>query len=170
MKTSEFLLILENNKNKELLFEYAPSQFVASGYHITEVKNVTIESVDCGAGTDFWRETVVQLWESPSHNNQDNVPESSMSTLKALGILKKVGKINPYTLDAEIKFEYGNDTFHTAQLFIENVDLNFGKVSIKLSVNKTDCKAKETCGIKPILKIPQYEPETNCCTSDSGCC
>ena len=33
---------------------------------------------------------------------------------------KKVGKIKPYVLDAEVKFEYSNETFHTAQLFVND--------------------------------------------------
>ena len=48
MKTSEFLKILEKNPNKPLQFEYLNNQIVGEAYHITEVKNVHIDSVDCG--------------------------------------------------------------------------------------------------------------------------
>lgn len=114
MKTNEFLLLLKIHSNKNLLFEYTEGQFVAPDYHITEVKNITIDSVDCGAGTDFWKETVIQLWESPNENES---PEY-MSTKKALGILKKVDRLKSMDRASEIKFEYGNADFHTAQLFI----------------------------------------------------
>ena len=30
-------------------------------YHITEVKNIRVEAVDCGARTDSWEETVIQF-------------------------------------------------------------------------------------------------------------
>ena len=44
MKTKEFLEVLNTHKNKELLFEYLPGDFVGANYHITEVKNITIVS------------------------------------------------------------------------------------------------------------------------------
>ncbi len=65
MKTHEFLSLLKGNKNKNLLFEYKTGSLIGANYHITEVKNVTVDAVDCGAGTDFWKETIIQLWESP---------------------------------------------------------------------------------------------------------
>ena len=41
-----------------------------------------------------------------------------MNTFKALSILKKVDGIKPMVRDAEVKFEYSNENFHTAQLFV----------------------------------------------------
>jgi len=69
MKTNEFLSLLKEHADKSLLFEYKSGHFVGANYHITEVKNISIESVDCGAGTDFWKETIIQLWESPKEND-----------------------------------------------------------------------------------------------------
>jgi len=57
MKTKEFLFLLNEHQNKSLLFEYKEGQFVGANYHITEIKNITVDAVDCGAGTDFWKET-----------------------------------------------------------------------------------------------------------------
>jgi hypothetical protein len=162
MKTSEFLSLLKQHQNKSLLFEYAPNKLVGANYHITEVKNITIDSVDCGAGTDFWKETIVQLWESPKEKDKTEF----MSTYKALGILNKVDKIKPMVKDTEIKFEYSNDQFHTAQLFVEDYDLSDSELTIKLSVEKTDCKAKETCGV-PVEAEAEKEA---CCAPGSGCC
>ncbi|MCW8981578.1 MAG: DUF6428 family protein, partial [Altibacter sp.] len=80
MKTQELLDLLAAHSEKALLFEYAPKQYVAANYHITEVKHIAIDSVDCGAGTDAWKETIIQLWESPSEAGKT----SFMSTYKAL--------------------------------------------------------------------------------------
>ena len=65
MKTKELLSVLEKNQGKALLFEYAPNLLVGANYHITEVKHMKIDSVDCGGRTDGWSETIIQLWESP---------------------------------------------------------------------------------------------------------
>ncbi len=162
MKTSEFLSLLKQHQNKSLLFEYAPDKFVGANYHITEVKNITIDSVDCGAGTDFWKETIIQLWESPKEKEK----KEFMSAYKALGILNKVDKIKPMDKDTEIKFEYSNEHFHTAQLFVNDHDLDETSLILKLSIEKTDCKAKETCGVPAEV---ESEKET-CCAPGSGCC
>lgn len=163
MKTAEFLALLQQHQDKSLLFEYAPNQLVGANYHITEVKNITIDSVDCGAGTDFWKETIVQLWESPKEIGKMDY----MSTYKALGILNKVNKIKPMVSDAEIKFEYSNTHFHTAQLFVHDYGLDEKSLIMKLSVEKTDCKAKETCGVVEKQVTVESEP---CCAPGSGCC
>lgn len=162
MKTSEFLELLENHKNKSLLFEYTPGKWVGANYHITEVKNITIDSVDCGARANFWKETVIQLWESPAEIGKTKF----MSAMKALGILKKVDGIKAMTKDAEVKFEYGNSSFHTSQLFVNDINYDDQKLILSLGVEKTDCKAKEVCGV-PVKASQVVEA---CCTPGSGCC
>ncbi|GMN10404.1 DUF6428 family protein [Croceitalea sp. MTPC9] len=162
MQTNEFLKLLSNHKDKELLFEYEPGAFVGANYHITEVKNTIIDSVDCGAGVDFWKETIIQLWESPTEKKKT----SFMSAYKALGILNKVNSIKPMIKDAEVKFEYSNANFHTAQLFVDDYAWNNDKIIFKLSVKKTDCKAKETCGV-PVEAEVTVESS---CAPGSGCC
>ena len=46
-----------------------------------------------------------------------------MSAYKALGILKKVGQMKPYDLDATARIEYGNSRFHTTQLHITDYEV-----------------------------------------------
>lgn len=165
MKTHEFFSLLEQHKNKTLLFEYAPNAFVANNYHITEVKHIHIDSVDCGAQTDTWNETVIQLWESP----QELQTNEAMRVFKALGILNKVGRIKPFDLNSEVKIEYSNTTFHTAQLFVQDFELNQGQLIIKLAVQKTDCKAKEICGISEPDQTEAVTAEL-CCEPGGNCC
>jgi len=162
MKTKELLLLLQENHNKYLLFEYMSGHFVGANYHITEVKNIAIDAVDCGANTDFWKETIVQLWESPKEKNK----KEYMIAHKALSILNKVDRIKPIEKEVEVKFEYSNPNFHTAQLFVNDFVLEENKLIMKLGVEKTDCKAKDTCGI-PVEKVAQEEA---CCTPSGGCC
>ncbi|MGC6431993.1 MAG: DUF6428 family protein [Jejuia sp.] len=164
MKTQELLSILESNKDKTLLFEYSEGVFVGANYHITEVKHVAIDSVDCGAGIDSWNETIIQLWESPKEKERTEF----ITVLKALGILNKVGNMKPYSIDAEVKFEYGNETFHTAQLFINDFEIRGHNLIFKLAVEKTDCKAKEACGVTEIVETT--ETSEMCCSPNSGCC
>ena len=89
-----------------------------------------------------------------------------MSAYKALGILKKVNRMRAMDREAELKLEYSNDYFHTAQLFVDDFTWNDSKLVIKLSIKKTDCKAKETCGVPE----PATVMASASCAPGSGCC
>lgn len=163
MKTSEFLSLLREHPNKSLVFEYQTGKNVGANYHITEVKNITVDSVDCGAGTDYWKETIIQLWESPTEKDKRDY----MSAYKAMGILSKVDRIKPMVKEAEVKFEYSNAHFHTAQLFVNDHTIKVDTLLMHLGVEQTDCKAKETCGV-PEMSV--QENSSNACAPGSGCC
>lgn len=164
MKTIELLEILEANPDKRLLFEYRPGLFVNKNYHITEVKNSRIESVDCGARADSWNETIIQLWESP----QENEDRDYMSIYKAMAILNKVDKMRPMDREAVVKFEYSNADFHTSQLDVSGYTVRDGKLIFILHSLPTDCKAKEDCGVEEPASVgASAEP---CCDPKSGCC
>lgn len=161
MKTQELLSLLETHKQKALVFEYAPNLFVGTNYHITEVKHLTIESVDCGVQTDSWKETIIQLWENPEEIGKTEY----MSAFKALAILKKVGSLKQFVPDAEVKLEYSNAAFHTAQLYITGYIQKDNNLIIQLTTEKTACKAIEICGTDAAMKAIE-----NQCVPNSGCC
>jgi hypothetical protein len=163
MKTQELLQLLNQNKEHSLLFEYTANQLVGANYHITEVKHIAIDSVDCGAGVDNWNETIIQLWESPEELGKTEY----MNVQKALDILLRVGSMKPYDLEAEVKFEYSNAHFHTAQLFLNDYKLSGSQLTFKLGVEKTDCKAKEACGTPELESVLESEAS---CSPNGGCC
>lgn len=164
MVTKELLSLFKEHQAKSLLFEYKPNEFVKANYHITEVKHTKIDSVDCGARTDAWNETVIQLWESPKEIGKRDF----MSVYKALSILKKVERMKPFDLESEVKFEYSNDTFHTAQLFVNDFEIRDSNLIIKLGIEKTDCKAKDVCEVTE--KEVVMASEEPCCTPNGNCC
>ena len=161
MSTNELMNLLNEHPDKSLLFEYEKDAFVGANYHITEVKNVTVDAVDCGSGTDYWKETVIQLWESPNEIGK----REFMTVSKAMAILNKVHRIKPMELSAEVKFEYSNSSFHTAQLFVTDHTFNGDQLILKLSVKQTDCKAKESCApeSQSVESEARCEPSAGCC-------
>lgn len=165
MKTKEVFQLFKKHQGKSLLFEYESNEFVKANYHITEIKHLKIDSVDCGSGTDAWNETIIQLWESPKEIGKTEF----MSVYKALSILNKVGKMKPYDMESEVKFEYSNDTFHTAQLFVNDYEIRDNNLIVKLAVEKTDCKAKTVCGIVEEVDVALVSDEP-CCSPDGNCC
>ncbi|MGB1041491.1 MAG: DUF6428 family protein [Flavobacteriales bacterium] len=178
MKTSEFLTVLEQNPNKKLQFEYHKGQFAREDFHITEIKNVTYDTVDCGGIRNEWSETIVQLWENqkPDGNYVD--------TSRALHIADSVEKVRPTFKDTEIKFEYGNSLFHTAILNVEHIEIG-EEVTVKLFPESTTCKAQDRAGtdaekaeaccapqVKPRISIKELASvaEGETCAPGSGCC
>ena len=103
MKTQEFLNTLKSNQDKSLIFEYMPNAFVGANYHITEVKHVNIESVDCGSKKNAWSETIIQLWENPLEAGKRdylsvlNAETQARITLQTHIIQLKQAKINYLT-------------------------------------------------------------------------
>lgn len=69
-------------------FEYQQGQKVDASFHITEIKQASIVSVDCGGQMNSWTEVIVQLWEPPVKE-----AERPMTVSKALQIVNLVEKI-----------------------------------------------------------------------------
>lgn len=138
MKTQDFIQLLQANPEKELIFEYRSGQTVGANYHITEVKNVTVDSVDCGGGTGYWKETVIQLLENPSEINKTRY----MTASKALSILNRVNNIKPMDPLSPVKFEYGNRAFHTAQLPVGSYSTQGDQLILRLQEESASCKGK----------------------------
>src|ERR1700694_3757963 len=105
MKTDEFITALRNSANKQLLFVNESGDAVHSGYHLTEVKAVNFDTVDCGGQVNHWHETILQLWVPADTDDE------YMSVAKFLSIYDKVRRLIPLDHDAEIRVEYGDENF-----------------------------------------------------------
>lgn len=148
MLTKEFLDLLKSNEGKELVFEYAQSQFVPKAYHITEVKNVHFESVDCGGFAHEVFQTVVQLWVSDKEKKDKN-----MATEKALKIMNLVDSVKPLRQDTELLFEYGKGKLRTSNYSVENVEVENDKVILKMYVEPTACKPRTLANTEGLNKV-----------------
>jgi len=163
MNTEKFIKTLKSNLNKDLLFEYLPNELVKANYHLTEIKNHDISSVDCGGEKNAWKETIVQLWENPLEISKTDY----MKTNKALEIIERVNAIKTIDLNTILKIEYGNDKFHTAHLLIENIIENEDALIIQLHNDNTQCKALDQCcpsEEKKAIKMNEIESKkVKCC-------
>ena len=150
MKTGAFLELLKQHPEKELNFEYQKGTFIPSNYHITEVKNVYIESVDCGGRTAEERQTVIQLWLSPNEKN-----EKSMEASKATKIFDLTDSIRPLLLDTEILFEYEPNQASTSIYKVDTFEVTNEQLIVKMLVPKTACKPK--------LELANSGKKISCC-------
>ena len=137
MLTKEFMELLNSNQGKELIFEYEKGKVIPTAYHITEVKNVHYESVDCGGFAHEEHQTVVQLWVSDKEKK-----ERHMETQKALKIMNLVDGVKPLAQDTEIYFEYGRGDLRTSNYSVENAVIEEDKVTLKMYVEPTACKPR----------------------------
>ena len=135
MTTKTFLELLANNPQKELIFEYEANQFIPV-YHITEVKNVYFESIDCGGNAHEAYQTITQLWISP----KDFLKKKCMTAEKALKIFKIVDGVKPMKRATQIFFEYGYKDLRTSVYSVEEIVETTDQLIIKMFVPKTACK------------------------------
>jgi uncharacterized protein DUF6428 len=137
MKTSEFISALRRWPNKGLLFTKANGDAIHSGYHLTEIKAVTYDTVDCGGQKNRWNETILQLWV-PSTADDDY-----MSAGKFVSIYDKVRKLVSIDEDAEVRIEYGDETFFPTMYHVTNLSENQNELRAVLEPPATTCKARD---------------------------
>src|SRR5258708_24622657 len=93
--TRAFLDILRAAKpDQQPVFQLDEAPLVAAGYHVTELKAVTYNTMDCGGVADKWEETVIQLW-----NPGDEPEREYMTVRKFLAIYERVAKHIPVSHD-----------------------------------------------------------------------
>lgn len=162
-----------------LQFQYGESKWVDSSYHITEIKQTPIVSVDCGGKMNSWTEVIVQLWEPETKDS-----ERAMQVKKAFSIIELVEKILPLNPLANVKIEFGNSSFDTRQMYPTNLIIQGDDLIVHLSPDFTQCKAigrgescrttdnGEACCTDNTIKVPLTgrENELKSCTPGSGCC
>ena len=69
MTTHDFISRLREAAAKQLVFTNSDGAMVHGGYHLTELKAASFDTVDCGAQKNRWNETIVQLWVPEDEEN-----------------------------------------------------------------------------------------------------
>ena len=152
MKTKDFLNVLRENGDKELKIEYRTGEFLPTAFHITEVKNVHIESVDCGGRPDSYDQTIVQLWWDGQEQK-----ERAMSADKALQIFDIVHKVKPMKGDTDLFLAWGHGDLIPSNYKIQDIDIQEDSMTFKLFAPPTVCK-------------PIFELGLTTCSPSGGCC
>lgn len=156
MKLSELKSIL--SQLSKIAFQLPDGSLVPSHFHVTEVGSVHKTFIDCGGTVREEHKIGLQLWEANDYDHRLH-PEKLMHILelseKTLGLP-----------DHDIEVEYQGAT-------IGKYHLEFQFPHFLLTPTRTDCLAKEQCGIpasKPKIKLSELQSLPNSCTPGSGCC
>ena len=105
---------------------------IGAGFHVTELKQASIKSIDCGGRTDQWTETVLQLLDS-----SEGTP---MAIGKFLAIAEKSEAVLPGLSGVPLIFEYapGNRGLH--RMKIASVHTDDQRVVVSLGEDRAVCK------------------------------
>jgi hypothetical protein len=137
MKTNEFIAELRRAPENQLVFVDGNGHAVHAGYHLTELKAVSLDTVDCGGQTNRWQETIVQLWVPANADND------YMTAGKFLKIFDKVGGMIPLNFDASIRVEYGDEDFFPATYDVRSITRGEDLTRVLLQAPETTCKARD---------------------------
>lgn len=165
MKWETFKATLQANAEQRLQFQYASGHWADSAYHITEIKQAPVTSVDCGGVMNAWTEVILQVWESGTEQQ-----DKSMTVGKALSIIDLVERSLPLHPKAIVKIEYGNTQFDTRQLLPKSMEVDGENLIVDLRADSVQCKATDrggNCG--PKVQLKNLNSETGC-APESGCC
>lgn len=137
MKTHEFITLLRHSPDKRLVFVNDQGTTIHSGYHLTELKAASLDTVDCGGQKNQWNETIVQLWV-PQEADDD-----FMTAKKFLSIYDKVGGMIAIDPGAEIRIEYGDENFFPSNYDVDLVTQDDETIRVQLRPPQTTCKARD---------------------------
>ena len=158
MKTNEFISTLRAAPNNQLIFIDLDGRTVHGGYHLTELKAASFETVDCGGQTNRWQETIVQLWV-PSH-----AANEYMTAAKFLKIFEKVRGMIPLNLNTEVRIEYGDENFFQSTYHVRSVTHDQTTTRVLIEPPETTCKARD----RRHAALPT--PGSCCALAREACC
>jgi hypothetical protein len=159
MKTNEFISALREVPANELVFVDLDGHTVPAGYHLTELKTASFDTVDCGGQVNQWQETIVQLWV-PSNPGDD-----CMTAAKFLKIFDKVGGMIPLNLGAEVRIEYGDKDFFPSTYRVRSITGEENATRVLLEPPATSCKARDR---RRVLQLAQASDAY--CSAAQSCC
>ncbi len=162
-QTQGFLSQLEVFLSHPLLFDLGDGKRVPAGYHVTEVKAVDYQTVDCGGVTNHWRETVIQL----ASGGPDE--QTYMNAGKFLNIYGKVAPKVPLQASSELMFEYGNKNAPAVHYHVASVALEPEGVVIYLDWQGVRCKAKDRKTAELAELTVLEGTAASCAPGGSGC-
>lgn len=170
MNTASFLKILREHGDLPLVFR-ARGETVSPGYHLTEVKRVSYETMDCGAMTHRWAEIQFEIWVPPLAGITPG--RGHMSAEKFLRIIDRVEKELPLPGDVVARIHASFEGQPAALHDIEAVNIRDGRLWVELVPDRTRCKAAErrvatlTGGCCGVGAEPPAEPSVK--RTDAGC-
>lgn len=158
MKLSEFKSAL--HETDKLQFQLENGERVPAHFHVTEIGRIDKKFMDCGGVLREETTISLQLWTSVDLHHR-------LKPSKLVRIVE-MSEEKLSLEDSEIEVEYQAQT-------IGKYGLEFNNGVFVLTGKKTDCLAKEDCGV-PAINLIQVAGDKvksavgGSCTPGGGCC
>src|SRR5438876_9945673 len=133
------------------------AQAVPGGYHLTELKATSFDTVDCAGQVNRWQETIVQLWVPP------DPADDYMTAAKFLKIFDQVRGMIPINFDTEIRVEYGDQNFFPSIYHVRSVTGDGNVMRVLLEPPATTCKARDR-------RAANRQTAGSCCAAKTQSC
>ena len=156
MKLSEVKTAL--SQLDAIAFQLPNGDLVPTHFHVTEVGKISKHFIDCGGTVRTENVANFQLWNADDYNHRLH-PEKLVHIIE---LSERVLELE----DLEVEVEYQGET-------IGKFGLDFDGANFQLTTKKTDCLAKENCGIpaqKPRVRLATLTESQASCAPESGCC
>ncbi|ACO47666.1 DUF6428 domain-containing protein [Deinococcus deserti] len=157
--TAALIARLRTLPQRPLEFHLHGEVLVPAGYHVTEVKAVTVEAMDCGGKASAWRETVIQLMDGTT----EEAKAGFMTNRKFLAIYDRVVRHIPVREEAEVRFEYGSGERPALQYHVTHIETQPERMIVHLRTPGVQCKAADACGLPAADAAGDCVPESGCC-------
>lgn len=159
--TATLMDALRTSAQRPLEFHLDGRLLIGPGYHVTEVKAVSIEAMDCGGQAASWRETVIQLMDGSA----EDAASGFMTNRKFLAIYDRVTGRIPVRAEAEARFEYGSAQSAALQYHVTRLEVQPERLIIHLRQPGVQCKAGDACGLpaEPTMAAEGCAPNSGCC-------
>jgi len=153
MNVKTFINTLKNNPNKAIQYELKDKFIIEPYIHMTEIKNLDIESIDCGGNKNEWHETIMQLWTGVSSDDGHRLDSSKLD--KIIEMIEAKSKLD---IESDLIIEYGNSEFPVSQYSIDLKSISSDTVYFSLENVFSQCKGMTS--------------ESSCCSSSTSnsCC
>lgn len=113
---------------------------IAARFHVTEVGHVTRRFIDCGGTIRQLESCLLQTWVP------DGDADHRLTAGKLAKILDRSNQVVPSD-DLAVEIEY--ESCVVAQYALEESSVEGDSLTFSLGNKKTDCLAREACGVEP---------------------
>lgn len=143
-------------KLDQIAFQLPDGTLVPNHFHVTEVGKITKDFIDCGGVVRHEEVANFQLWEADDYDHRLH-PEKLVNIIEL-----SQSKLGIQDLDIEVEYQGAT---------IGKYGLDFDGVNFLLMAKRTDCLAKDNCGVpQEKVKFDLGSMTANACTPGGGCC
>jgi hypothetical protein len=137
MRTLKASLVQHSGKNVH--FVLPDGDLIPSEFHVTEVGHVVKKFIDCGGTVRITEACLLQTWVSDDDKNH------RLTAGKLAKILDLSRQVVP---SEELNVEVEYEDCAVGQYTVESVATDGAVLSFQLGNKKTDCLAREVCGVE----------------------